>query len=115
MKKQLTFGIGPVVRVAPGEVDVTDVSAVKTIHTVKATYIKSPKFYRSLSAPGVESVFSTTDASKLFHRLSEVLPKVSTTIDANLHTNLDLHASSPPKAFVGRVLRVGLKVVPAYC
>lgn len=58
---QLTFEIGPVVRVAPGEVDVTDISAVKTIHTVKATYIKSPKFYRSISAPGVESVFSTTD------------------------------------------------------
>ncbi|KAJ4418349.1 hypothetical protein N0V82_005630 [Gnomoniopsis sp. IMI 355080] len=52
---------GPVVRVGPDEVDVTDLPSIKAIHTVKATYIKSPKFYRALSAPGVESVFSTTD------------------------------------------------------
>ncbi|KAJ4396222.1 hypothetical protein N0V93_000441 [Gnomoniopsis smithogilvyi] len=52
---------GPVVRVGPDEVDVTDVPSIKAIHTVKATYIKSPKFYKALSAPGVESVFSTTD------------------------------------------------------
>lgn len=64
-ERQLTFGTGPVVRVGPGEVDVTDLPAVKTIHTVKATYIKSPKFYRSLTAPGVESVFSTTDVRTL--------------------------------------------------
>lgn len=57
---------GPIVRVGPDEVDVTDLSSVKTIHTVKATYIKSPKFYRALSAPGTESVFSTTDV--FFHR-----------------------------------------------
>lgn len=57
--------VGPVVRVGPDEVDVTDLSSIKAIHTVKATYIKSPRFYRALSAPGVESVFSTTDVRLL--------------------------------------------------
>lgn len=56
---------GPIVRIAPNEVDVTEVAAVKQIHTVKATYLKSP-FYKAISAPGVQNVFNTPDI--YFHR-----------------------------------------------
>lgn len=40
---------GPIVRVGPNEVDVMDIPSAKEIHTVKATYTKSPGFctYRS--------------------------------------------------------------------
>ncbi|PSR97613.1 cytochrome protein [Coniella lustricola] len=57
---------GPVVRLSPREVDVTDLPSVKEIHAVKATYTKSPHFYHALRAPGTENVFSTTDV--FFHR-----------------------------------------------
>lgn len=40
-------------------------AAVKQIHTVKATYLKSP-FYKAISAPGVQNVFNTPDI--YFHR-----------------------------------------------
>ncbi|KAF3760962.1 cytochrome P450 [Cryphonectria parasitica EP155] len=56
---------GPIVRVGPEEVDVADVASVKEIHTVKATYTKSPKFYSALKAPG-ENVFNTVDIQ--YHR-----------------------------------------------
>lgn len=50
----------------PGEVDITDIHAVKEIHNVKATYLKDPKLYDNFKAPGQESVFSTIDIE--FHR-----------------------------------------------
>ncbi|POS80270.1 hypothetical protein DHEL01_v201320 [Diaporthe helianthi] len=56
---------GPVVRVAPDEVDVMDVTAAKAVHTVKERYIKGP-FYKALAPPGFENVFSTADIN--FHR-----------------------------------------------
>lgn len=46
--------------------DITDIPSVKEIHTVKATYIKSIKFYGVLTGPGQQSVFNTTDI--YFHR-----------------------------------------------
>lgn len=42
-----------------------EIAAVKQIHTVKATYLKSP-FYKAISAPGVHNVFNTPDI--YFHR-----------------------------------------------
>ncbi|KUI73017.1 hypothetical protein VM1G_08319 [Cytospora mali] len=56
---------GPVVRLSPTEVDLMDVPAVKEIHAVKATYVKSP-FYKEVSGPGVEDMFNTRDVN--FHR-----------------------------------------------
>lgn len=53
---------GPVVRVAPDEVDVTDMSPKNEIHTVKATYIKSPNFYQTISKDLTpRNVFTTVD------------------------------------------------------
>lgn len=40
-------------------------AAVRQIHTVKATYLKS-SFYKDISAPGVQNVFNTPDI--YFHR-----------------------------------------------
>ncbi|OAQ63932.1 cytochrome P450 [Purpureocillium lilacinum] len=56
---------GPVVRIAPNEVDITDLEAVKTIYTVKETFVKS-QFYRRIVSPGSESMFSTVSID--FHR-----------------------------------------------
>ncbi|KAJ6438138.1 cytochrome P450 [Purpureocillium lavendulum] len=56
---------GPVVRIAPNEVDMTDLDAVKTVYAVKETFVKS-NFYRNIVAPGTESMFSTVDID--FHR-----------------------------------------------
>lgn len=56
---------GPIVRIAPNEVDVMDVTAAKQIHTVKERYLKAP-FYKDISAPGVQNVFMTKDI--YFHR-----------------------------------------------
>ncbi|KJZ71230.1 hypothetical protein HIM_09373 [Hirsutella minnesotensis 3608] len=56
---------GPVVRVAPGEVAVSDLDAVKTIYSTKETFRKS-HFYRRVVAPDTESIFSTVNVD--FHR-----------------------------------------------
>lgn len=48
----LLLATGPIVRVSPEEVDVTDLASTKEVHTVKATYIKAPQFYHALRAPG---------------------------------------------------------------
>lgn len=58
--------LGPIVRVGPGEVDITDMSSVKETHTVRATYLKDPSFYATFGAPGQETIFATVDAE--FHR-----------------------------------------------
>ncbi len=52
-------------RIAPNEVDITDLEAVKTIYTVKETFVKS-QFYRRIVSPGSESMFSTVSID--FHR-----------------------------------------------
>lgn len=54
---------GPIVRIAPDEVNVTDIDAVKTIYSVKDTFLKSG-FYRRIVPP--ESIFSTANID--FHR-----------------------------------------------
>ncbi|KAI0154723.1 cytochrome P450 [Xylariaceae sp. FL1272] len=55
---------GPVVRVGPSLVDVTDVETVKKIHRVKADFTKAD-FYRGIP-PGAENLFNTQDLQ--FHR-----------------------------------------------
>ncbi|KAF5649033.1 phenol 2-monooxygenase [Fusarium sp. NRRL 52700] len=55
---------GPVVRVGPHEVHVSDAAAVKEIHRVKDGYKKAP-FYRNL-VPNTNNLFSTLDVE--YHR-----------------------------------------------
>lgn len=73
---------GPIVRIAPNEVDVMDVTAVKEIHTVKERYLKAP-FYKAISAPGVQNVFNTSDI--YFHRRHRKLLQAPFS-DASLQT-----------------------------
>ncbi|KAM4063653.1 cytochrome p450 [Hirsutella rhossiliensis] len=56
---------GPVVRIAPNEIDITDLEAVKTIYSTKETFRKS-NFYRRIVAQDQQSMFSTVDID--FHR-----------------------------------------------
>lgn len=51
---------GPVVRVSPSEVHVSDVAATKQIHSVKSSFSKST-WYRSFTPPTVINVFNTND------------------------------------------------------
>ncbi|KAF5680177.1 phenol 2-monooxygenase [Fusarium circinatum] len=55
---------GPVVRVGPHEVDISDMAAVKEIHRVKDGYRKAP-FYQNL-VPNTNNLFNTLDVE--FHR-----------------------------------------------
>lgn len=61
----LTFGIGRIVRIAPKEVDICDVDAVKTIYTVRETFLK-PVWYQHFTTFGLENVFNTNNVE--FHR-----------------------------------------------
>ncbi|RDA88395.1 hypothetical protein CP532_5629 [Ophiocordyceps camponoti-leonardi (nom. inval.)] len=56
---------GPVVRLGPNEVAVSDIEAVKTIYSTKETFRKSD-FYRRIVSADTESLFSTVDID--FHR-----------------------------------------------
>ncbi|KAE8391491.1 cytochrome P450 [Aspergillus alliaceus] len=55
---------GPIVRVSPEEVDICDIDATKEIHKTGGRFLKSA-FYQTLTPPGTENVFSTTDPA--FH------------------------------------------------
>ncbi|KAF5576833.1 phenol 2-monooxygenase [Fusarium pseudoanthophilum] len=55
---------GPVVRIGPHEVDISDMTAVKQIHRVKDGYRKAP-FYKNL-VPNTNNLFNTLDVE--FHR-----------------------------------------------
>jgi cytochrome P450 len=64
-RKLLTWELlGPVVRLGPEEVDVTDIQAVKEIHSVKSGYPKSDWYQRLV--PEMTNVFNTNDVE--FHR-----------------------------------------------
>ncbi|KAF9770483.1 hypothetical protein IL306_011974 [Fusarium sp. DS 682] len=54
---------GPIVRVGPNEVDISDMAAVKEIHSVKNGYRKAP-FYQNL-VPGTTNLFNALDVE--FH------------------------------------------------
>ena len=53
---------GPIVRIAPDEVIVSDIDAVKTIYAYKDTFIKSP-WYGKLAMTSTPNVFNTNDTS----------------------------------------------------
>ncbi|KAI1744896.1 cytochrome P450 [Xylaria scruposa] len=61
---QLHKKYGPVVRVGPNDVDVTDLTAVKKIHRVKADFVKTD-FYKGIPY-GKENLVSTQNTD--FHR-----------------------------------------------
>lgn len=50
----------PLVRLSPGEVAVSDISAVREIHRVGGKYMKSP-WYQTLTPKGVQNLFNTND------------------------------------------------------
>ncbi|KAF4507941.1 hypothetical protein G6O67_004386 [Ophiocordyceps sinensis] len=52
---------GPIVRLAPSEVDVSDIDSVKAIYTTKETFRKA-EWYKQFSTIGVETLFNTSDA-----------------------------------------------------
>jgi cytochrome P450 len=60
-----SFHLGPVVRIGPNEVDITDLEAVKVIYSIKTPFQKS-QFYRRLATTGQQSLFTTVNAD--FHR-----------------------------------------------
>ena len=53
---------GPIVRYAPGQVDVSDIDAVRAVHKVKGGYRKSD-WYLSLAPPGVLTLMNITEPS----------------------------------------------------
>lgn len=79
-------------RVSPSKVDITDITAIKTIYAIKDAYRKS-SWYRDLVAGGAENMFSTTSPD--YHRrqrrllggtmaessLKNYLPTVTSRID----------------------------------
>lgn len=64
-KESDRFDIGPVVRIAPDEVSICDLDAMRTIYSAKETYLKTP-FYRRLTSSPIESIFSTSNVE--YHR-----------------------------------------------
>ena len=52
--------IGPIVRYAPGHVDISDIGAVQVIHKLEKGYRKSD-WYLSLAPPGVWTLMNITD------------------------------------------------------
>ncbi|KAL3492772.1 cytochrome P450 [Aspergillus germanicus] len=56
---------GPIVRVSPTEIDISDIPAAREIHRIASPFMKAP-WYRLLNRKDGESVFSTTDPE--YHR-----------------------------------------------
>ncbi|CEL03105.1 hypothetical protein ASPCAL04262 [Aspergillus calidoustus] len=56
---------GPLVRVSPTEIDISDIPAAREIHRIASPFLKAP-WYRLLNRKDGESVFSTTDPE--YHR-----------------------------------------------
>lgn len=56
---------GPTVRLGPNEVNTRDISAIRTIFSVKEGFMKD-WWYETIQFPGFRSMFSTTDPA--FHR-----------------------------------------------
>lgn len=62
---------GPIVRLGPNEVSVTDLNAVKAIYGAKPIFQKS-MFYRRIATTGQQSLFTTVDA-EFHHRHRRLL------------------------------------------
>jgi len=59
------FHIGPVIRISPNEVSLTDITAVKQVYSTKEIFVKAPWYHKSMPK-GAENIFSTADLE--FHR-----------------------------------------------
>jgi len=57
---------GPVVRIAPDEADICDISAKQTIYSTKETFVKAP-FYHHITAGNDVNVFATQNIDKHRH------------------------------------------------
>lgn len=57
---------GPIVRIAPNEVSIRDIDAMKTVYSVKETYLK-PQWYKDFTIP-TDNMFNTADIG--YHRKS---------------------------------------------
>ncbi|KAL2846419.1 cytochrome P450 [Aspergillus pseudoustus] len=76
---------GPIVRVSPTEIDISDIPAAREIHRIASPYMKAP-WYRLLNRKDGESMFSTTDPD--YHRRHRRLLS-SPLSDANLRTEME--------------------------
>ncbi|KAL4890743.1 cytochrome P450 [Aspergillus ambiguus] len=56
---------GPIVRVSPEELDVSDIQAARTIHRTNKAFLKAP-WYQILAPFGMQTLFNTTNVQ--FHR-----------------------------------------------
>ncbi|KAL4936215.1 hypothetical protein BDV06DRAFT_233628 [Aspergillus oleicola] len=73
---------GPIVRISPTVVDISDIPAAREIHRIASPFLKSP-WYRLLNRKDGESIFSTTDPE--YHRRHRRLLS-SPLSDVNLRT-----------------------------
>ncbi|KAL4984893.1 cytochrome P450 [Aspergillus falconensis] len=73
---------GPVVRISPSIVDISDIPACRDIHRIASPFLKAP-FYKMLVRKDGESIFSTTDPE--YHRRHRRLLS-SPLSDTNLRT-----------------------------
>ncbi|KAL5348838.1 hypothetical protein ACLOAV_006261 [Pseudogymnoascus australis] len=84
---------GPLVRVSPTEVHVSDIAAIKQIHNVKSTFKKS-SWYKSFTPPTVLNVFNTSDIELHRHLrrlLSSPMSESSLKlVEVNIRRNIDL-------------------------
>ncbi|KAL4792987.1 cytochrome P450 [Aspergillus venezuelensis] len=56
---------GPIVRVSPSEISVSDPVDVKTIHRIGTPFLKDETFYKRITRPDIENLFNTCDP--VFH------------------------------------------------
>lgn len=68
---------GPLVRVSPNEVDISDVDAVQPIYVSKGGFPKAP-CYANFDIDGHKTIFSTTDHEYRAPRARAVMPLFST-------------------------------------
>ncbi|KAK5651667.1 hypothetical protein OQA88_11842 [Cercophora sp. LCS_1] len=84
---------GPVVRLGPNEVDISDRNVTKEIYSVKAVYRKDP-FYMRFIAKGVDNVFSVndTDVHRRYRRLlsNPMSESALKTVHGVIEANVDL-------------------------
>jgi cytochrome P450 len=59
------WNVGPVVRLSPGEVDISDISAAKEIHRVNGHFLKA-SWYQTITPKGVHNLWNTSDPE--FHK-----------------------------------------------
>ncbi|KAL4784203.1 cytochrome P450 [Aspergillus varians] len=73
---------GPIVRITPTVIDISDIPSAREIHRIASPFLKAP-WYRLLNRKDGESIFSTTDPE--YHRRHRRLLS-SPLSDANLRT-----------------------------